>query len=318
MSASKFDKGLVLGRFSLTELIQAHGTIVYEAVDTTNESKVVVKIASPNDDRASAGAASVQIPNENNVLTGPLLGCPGVPTVLGFGETVYSFKGTSQRLPVIVESPFGRSLALEVDPDHNKLYDWGTSIYHTLREIHSRGIIHRDIKPSNIIIAADGSPVIIDFGIACSYESSSTLRSFVCGTKAYISSRIFGGYPADLTTDIDSLLYTTHSLENDPGQWTSLEHPSVRPISFPKGGVTAKLQHYVTHHLSANPHPRVLSHTCLFNGSQSTAPSDFPSASPILPSASPIPPSESHHQSKMIFTAAIVVAVGVAFFCSKK
>ena len=36
---------------------------------------------------------------------------------------------------------------------------------HTLKYVHSLGIIHRDIKPANVLITKDG-PTLFDFGLA--------------------------------------------------------------------------------------------------------------------------------------------------------
>jgi len=42
----------------------------------------------------------------------------------------------------------------------------GSAVTRTLEAAHAEGLVHRDIKPQNILIRADGSPVILDFGLA--------------------------------------------------------------------------------------------------------------------------------------------------------
>ncbi|RMH13833.1 MAG: serine/threonine protein kinase, partial [Planctomycetota bacterium] len=53
------------------------------------------------------------------------------------------------------------------------------SIARAVQQLHERGVIHRDLKPSNIIISADRTPFIIDFGISAldSAEHSMTLTA---------------------------------------------------------------------------------------------------------------------------------------------
>src|SRR5205085_3609862 len=40
---------------------------------------------------------------------------------------------------------------------------------------HQRGVLHRDVKPSNILLAADGTPVLSDFGLAKMLEIDNQL-----------------------------------------------------------------------------------------------------------------------------------------------
>jgi serine/threonine protein kinase len=56
--------------------------------------------------------------------------------------------------------------------------------------VHQKGVIHRDLKPANILIKPDGSPVIIDFGLArdaLGIDPRITDSGIWLGTPAYIS-----------------------------------------------------------------------------------------------------------------------------------
>src|SRR5207253_1672708 len=44
--------------------------------------------------------------------------------------------------------------------------DLAIQLSHALEHAHGHGLIHRDVKPANILIGADGTAKLTDFGIA--------------------------------------------------------------------------------------------------------------------------------------------------------
>ncbi len=69
---------------------------------------------------------------------------------------------------------------------------------------HRHGVVHRDIKPANIILLADGTIKITDFGIAHVETSNLTQHGEVMGTPAYMSPEQCRGDVLDSRTDIFS------------------------------------------------------------------------------------------------------------------
>jgi serine/threonine-protein kinase PpkA len=71
-----------------------------------------------------------------------------------------------------------------------------------------KGFVHRDIKPDNIMFSPDGSPVILDFGIAKQTDATQdkmTKTGVVIGTTAYMSPEQAQGRDLDTRCDLYSL-----------------------------------------------------------------------------------------------------------------
>ncbi len=76
-----------------------------------------------------------------------------------------------------------------------------------LEHAHSKGVIHRDIKPSNIMIHADGTARVMDFGIAKVLGGAKlTQTGTTMGSAHYMSpEQVLGRKDIDHHTDIYSL-----------------------------------------------------------------------------------------------------------------
>ena len=76
-----------------------------------------------------------------------------------------------------------------------------------LAEIHRLGIVHRDVKPANMMLRADGTMVLTDFGIAKRFSGAMdrTVHGEFFGTPYYISPEQANGKHATERSDIYSL-----------------------------------------------------------------------------------------------------------------
>lgn len=84
-------------------------------------------------------------------------------------------------------------------------------VCHGLQHAHDLGVIHRDLKPENVMLRADRSVALADFGVAKSLEQpdvlglTQTRHGEVVGTPYYLSPEQASGRPITPATDLYSL-----------------------------------------------------------------------------------------------------------------
>jgi serine/threonine-protein kinase len=102
---------------------------------------------------------------------------------------------------------------------------------------HRQGVVHRDIKPSNIIILADGTAKVADFGIARVESSNLTQAGMVLGTPSYMSPEQFMGQTVDGRSDLFSagvILYQLLTGEKPfTGSVTTIMHKVLQEEPLP-------------------------------------------------------------------------------------
>ena len=109
---------------------------------------------------------------------------------------------------IVTQFVAGRTLEEVVDTDGplagQPLGALASGLAAALVAIHSAGVVHRDLKPGNVMLV-DGHPVVIDFGIAQTPESTRlTMTGMFMGTPGYLAPEVIEGGDSSPAADVHS------------------------------------------------------------------------------------------------------------------
>ena len=87
----------------------------------------------------------------------------------------------------------------------------------SLAFLHGEGLVHRDLKPENIVLRPDGTPVLVDFGLAANFggpigRESLDVSGSMEGSYVYMAPEQIKGGLVDARSDLYSLGCILHEL----------------------------------------------------------------------------------------------------------
>ena len=175
---------------------------------------------------------------------------------------IYDYFTINERSYLVLEHIAGKDLeALINDTEDFVLEDrviaWGLELCDVLSFLHNHKpepIVFRDMKPSNVMITPQDHVVLVDFGIARTFQTGQ--KGTMIGTEGYSPPEQYRGEATPLA-DIYALGATLHHVltRRDP----RLEAPfsfSERPVRMLNPNVTTELETVVMTALQYNPGDR--------------------------------------------------------------
>lgn len=189
------------GRYQLEELIGSGGMAnVYKATDLLENRLVAVKILREecrgNEDLVR------RFKNESKAIS--VLDHPNI-------VKVYDVSVTDKLQFIVMEYIDGITLKeymeYRAQPlTYKETLHFITQVLAALQHAHEKGIVHRDIKPQNIMLLADSTIKVMDFGIArFSRSENQTMTDKAIGSVHYISPEQAKGDTTDAKADIYSV-----------------------------------------------------------------------------------------------------------------
>jgi tetratricopeptide (TPR) repeat protein len=189
-------EGAVPGYRILREIGRGGMGVVYEAVQEGTNRRVALKVMLPH----RFGSAEARARFRREVELSARLDHPGIVRIfesrpLADGALYYSMQ-------FVDGLPLDRYLA-RARPAVRDVVRLFVALCDAVAYAHRQGIIHRDLKPRNVIVDEEGSPHVVDFGLAKALETSApdhmavtvTEAGQILGTVRYLSPEQVAGRP---------------------------------------------------------------------------------------------------------------------------
>ena len=169
-----------LGRYRITGRIGSGSFgVVYQGRDDELRRDVAIKV--PHRHCISSLGNPETYLAEARILAG--LDHPGIVPVHDVGRTEH---GLCYLVTKLATGSDLRQLIQDARPSFAVAVEIVVRIAEALHYAHQCGLVHRDIKPANILLDAEGSPLLTDFGLALREEGFAQGPTFA-GTPAYMS-----------------------------------------------------------------------------------------------------------------------------------